>query len=138
MRSVRIAVLVLVLSLSLASVAVAGRIEVGGSPTPHLSVRMSGSDSYGKVTLILHTGPGGAVSLTNLRFASECSHAGIVMPGKILIDRHGKLHRDSGGFLVTGAVSNDHQRGQVKASVTQFGDCDGDADTVPFVVKIPR
>ena len=136
MRSVRIAVLFVVLALTMSSVAVAARIEVGGSGPPPQSQRMVGSDAYGRVTLILHAGPG-AGSLTKLRFASECTRAGIVMPGKILIDRHGKLHRDSGGFLITGAVSYDHKRQQVKASVTEFGDCDGDVDTVPFVVKIP-
>jgi hypothetical protein len=98
---------------------------------------MAGSDAYGKVTLTLNT-PYRGRSLTHLRFASECSRLGITVPGKILIDRHGRLHRDSGGFLVTGAVSYNHNREQVKASVTQFGDCDGDGDTVPFVVKAPR
>jgi hypothetical protein len=76
-----------------------------------------------------------AVSLTKLRYASECSRTGTVVPGSIRIDRHGHLQRNSGGFLITGAVSARGTTDIVKASVTQLGDCDGDRDAVPFIVR---
>jgi hypothetical protein len=132
MRIVRLALLTVVALLLLGGIAVGSRIEVGaGSPFLFLS----GTDQFGKVSVVMEVSGHRSVALQKLRYANECSRRGTLVPGTVRIDRHGHLHRDSGGFLVTGYVTAHGTTDIVKGAVTQRGDCDGDSDAVQFTAR---
>jgi hypothetical protein len=132
-----------------AGAALASRIEVGGAQQVFYR---HGSDRFGKVTFFYAVDPThlqhppivNIVTITQLRFANECSRAATKVPGTIHVDKHKHFRHEAHGFIVKGRLIGGLFGGRqtvgpkVVGTIETIHDCDGDSDVVPFVAAGPR